>query len=428
MQVDKKNLSDTKVRLTLLADDEQLQAVKKKTLEQLARTMRIAGFREGKAPLSLVEKNVNHTTLQTEFLDRAVNLLYVGALREHNLRPVAQPNVSIAKFVPFTTLEVNMEVEVVGKISLPDYKKIQLAKKPVSITEKDINDVLDQLKKRYADKKDVSRAAKNGDQAVIDFKGVDAKTEEPISGAEGKEYSLLLGSNTFIPGFETNLIGLKSGEEKTFALTFPKDYGTKTLQNRKVTFKVTVNKVQEMVESEVNDAFAAKVGPLKTVADLKADIKKQLMTEKEYQADREYTDELLTSITRQATAAIPTVLVDEQIQRLIDEQRQNVVYRGATWQEFLEGQGVTEEQYREQIRENAELRVKGGLVLGEIAERENISVTPEEIDTRMKVLKAQYTDAQMQAELDKPEARKEIASRMVSEKTADKLVAYASNE
>jgi trigger factor len=425
MHVTKKNLSDTKVQLVLVADAEQLTAVKEETLKHVAHDVRLPGFRQGKAPLSLVEKNVKPATLQTEFLDRALNKLYIAALEEQKLRPVAQPQVKIQKFVPFETLEVELEVEVVGAIKLADYKKIKLPRTPVKVTAKDVEGVIEQLKKREAEKKDVDRPAKTGDQVWIDFKGVDAKTKEPISGADGKDYPLLLGSDTFIPGFESNLIGAKTGQEKTFTLTFPKDYGVKTLQDRKVEFTVTVTKVQEVIEPKVDDAFAAKAGPFKSLEEMKADVKKQLQSEKEYQADREYTDELLTKITKDSKVAVPEVLVAEQVDRLVNEQKQNIMYRGTTWKEFLEGQGLTEEKYREQLRPDAEMRVKAGLVLGEIAEAEKIFVTPEELEIRLQLLKAQYPDEKMQGELQKPESRREIASRMVSEKTVEKLVSYA---
>jgi trigger factor len=427
MQVTKKNLSDTKVQLVLEADAEQLKAVKKETLEHLARDLRLPGFRQGKAPLNLIEKNVNPASLQTEFLDRAMNMLYVNAIREHNLRPVAQPDVKIKKFVPFETLEIEVEVEVVGEIKLPDYKKMKLAKKEAKVTDKDVEDVIKQLKVREAEKKDVDRASKNGDQVWIDFTGVDAKTKEAISGADGKDYPLGLGSNTFIPGFEPEIVGMKAGDEKTFVVTFPKDYSVKALQNRKVEFTVKANKVQEVVEPKVDDEFAAKVGPFKTVAELKTDIKKQLQTEKNYQTDREYTDELLTKITDGSKMAIPDALIDEQVERLLSEQKQNLMYRGQTWQEFLDSEGKTEEEYSKSLRPDAELRVKAGLVLGEIADAEKITVTAEELEIRMQLLKGQYPDKAMQAELEKPEARREIASRMISEKTVDKLVGYAAS-
>lgn len=426
MQVTKKNLSDTKVLLSLIATKEQLDTVKKEALEHLAKDVSLPGFRQGKAPAHLVEKHVNTQSLQTEFLDRALNMLYITALTAEKLRPVAQPRVKINKFVPFDTLEVEMEVDVIGEMTLPDYKKMKVAQKKTAVSAKDIDAVIQQITKREAQKNDVDRAAKKGDQTFIDFKGVDAKTKTPIAGADGKDYPLLLGSNSFIPGFEDEIVGLKAGEEKTFTITFPKDYGVKTLQNAKVEFTVKVLKVQEVVTPKLDDAFAAKLGPFKSVAELKADIKKQLESERETQEKREYADEVIVGITKKTKVAIPDTLIDEQIDRLIAEQKQNLLYRGQTWQEFLEGQGLTEEEYRKQLKPDAELRVKAGLVLGEIADAEKIDVTPEELEIRIGLLKKQYPDKQMLAELEKPEARRDIASRMVSEKTIDKLVGYAS--
>lgn len=425
MQVTKKNLSDTKVKLTLVADAELLAGVKEEVLRSLAKDAKIQGFRAGKAPLSIVEKSVDPVRLQSEFLDKAMNKLYVAALDEHNLRPVDQPQVKITKFVPFETLELEAEVEVVGEVKLPDYKKLKVAREKVSVSAKEIDDVIANLRTREAEKKDVDRASRDKDEVWIDFAGVDAKTKEPIKGADGKDYPLILGSNTFIPGFEPNLVGLKAGDEKTFVLTFPKDYGVKALQNRKVEFSITVKKVQEVVEPKVDDAFAAKVGPFKTVAELKDDIKKELLARLESDAEQRYNDELIRKIAEKAKVAIPDVLITEQIERIERDQRQNLMYRGQTWQEYLDAEGLTDETYRTKHRPEAELRVKAGLVLSEIAELEKLSVTAAEIDMQMQALKAQYPDAQMQAELAKPAARNQIASRMLTEKTLAKLREYA---
>ena len=391
---------------------------------ELAQSLKIQGFREGKAPLNMVEKSVDPSRLQTEFLEHAVNRLYLAALDHEKLRPVVPPEVKITKFVPFETLEVEAEVEVVGDVKLPDYKKMKLAKEKVTVAAKEVDDVIDDLRTREASKKEVSRAAKDGDEVVIDFAGADAKTKEAIQGADGKDYPLPLGSNTFIPGFETNVVGMKSGAEKTFELTFPKDYGVKSLQSRKVAFTVTVKTVSEVELPKVDDTFAAKIGPFKTVADLKADIKKELEARKEADADQKYVDQLITKIAEKSKVAIPQVLIDEQIDRLEQEQRQNLLYRGQTWQEFLEAEGLTDEGFRDKLRPAAELRVKAGLVLSQISEEENIDVTPEELEVQLQILKARYTDAQMQAELAKPEARRSIASRILTDKTVAKLKEY----
>lgn len=425
MQVSRKDPSETSVQLTLTADAKLLDAAKQEALKHVAKNLKLQGFREGKAPMSLVEKSADPATLQSEFLDIAMNRMYGAALDEEKLRPVAQPKVTVKKFVPFTELELDVEVEVIGKIKLADYKKVKIEKPAVKITAKEVDEVLESLRTREAEKKDVKRAAKDGDEITIDFKGTDSKTGEDIQGADGKAYPLVLGSNTFIPGFEPELIGLKAGDEKTFDITFPKDYSVAALQNRAVTFAIKVIAVKEVVSPKLDDEFAAKVGPFKTVAELKEDVKKQLQTEKEYQADREFVDKLLTTLGEQSSVAIPAVLIDEQLERMEAEERQNIVYRGQTWQEHLDAEGVTADEHRERLRPDAEIRVKAGLVLAEIAEAEKINVTPEELEIRMQLMKGQYPDPQMQAELDKPENRRDIVSRMMSEKTIDKLKEYA---
>ncbi|HET9174495.1 MAG TPA: trigger factor [Candidatus Saccharimonadales bacterium] len=426
MQVKLEKLDSTNFKLTITADAEMLQDVKREALEHLGRShVKLQGFRKGKAPVELVEKSIDPAALQTEFLDRAVNKLYVTAVEQRRLRPIAQPSVSITKFVPYTTLEISATVEGIGEIKLPDYKKIKMAPNKVAITTQDVDDVLKNLKIRAASRNDVTRASQDGDEIWIDFTGVDTTTRKPIQGADGTDYPLILGSNTFIPGFEKNLVGMKPEGSKEFTLTFPKDYGVKALQNKKVTFNVTIKKIQEIIEPELNDDFASTVGPFKTVEELKADIKKQLLAEKQAQADREYENKLLEEIAKKSLVAVPKSLVDEEIERIEQEERQSIMYRGQTWQEHLDEEGVSAEEHKERNRSGAEIRVKAGLVLGELAEAENLKITPEELEMQLQLLKGQYNDAAMQSELDKPENVRDIASRMLTEKTLAKVKRYA---
>lgn len=426
MQVKKTNSSPTQVVLTVIADDKELAPIKAHTLTHFQGKVKVAGFREGKIPAEVLEKNVDPATLQSEFLQEAIEQLYVAAANDEKLRPVERPEINVKKFVPYTTLEFEATVSVIAPAILPDYKKIKLDKPTVKVTDADVKDVVESLRTRLADKKDVARAAKDGDEVYLDFKGVDAKTKDPISGADGKDYPLVIGSNTFIPGFEPELIGMKAGEEKTFTVTFPKDYGVAMLQSRKVEFTVNVTKIQEITLPKTDDAFAAKAGPFKTMADLKKDIKTQLTLEKQNQSDRDFESELVKTITDKSKVDVPEVLISDQVARLWTDLQQNIMYRGQTAQEFLEGEGKTEEEYRNDIlKPQAKDRVKASLVLADIAEQEELDVTPEELEIRMQLLKGQYQDAQMQSELEKPESRRDIAARLLTEKTVQKLVKYA---
>lgn len=213
--------------------------------------------------------------------------------------------------------------------------------------------------------------------------------------------------------------------KKTFTVTFPKDYGAKELQNKKVSFTVTVKKVNEVKLPEVNDEFAVKLGP-KTVADLKTDIHAQLVAEKENQAERALESQLLQVLTEKSSLEIPTAMVDEEIERMLAEEKRNLLYRGQTWQEHLDAEGKTEEEHREDQRPQATMRVKSGVLLGEVSQAEGLTVTDEELQTHLAQLKQQYTDPTMQAELAKPENHRDIASRILTEKTIQLLKEYAS--
>ena len=425
MQVVTKQSTDTEAVLTITADTKELATIKQHVLKELSSQVKVPGFREGKTPPEMIEKHVEPTRLQTEYLEHAINDIYPGAVQQSGLRPVGPPNVEIKKFVPFSTLEFTATIPVIGGLQLADYTKFKKDRPLVKLTAKDVDDVIDALRQRAAKAEDVDRPAKSGDQVIIDFKGVDDKGE-PVKGADGKDYPLTLGSNSFIPGFEDNLVGMTAGEEKTFTLQFPKDYGVKALANRNVTFTVTVKKVQAMSEPALDDTFAASIGPVKTVEELKADIKKELQVERQRQADLDYESELVKELTTKSKLKVPQGLIDEQTDRLWREVQQNLMYRGQTAAEFLESDGKTEEEYKKTVlASQAEDRVKAGILLAEVADKEKIEVTKQELDIRMQALKAQYTDAQMQAELEKPETRRDIASRMLSEKTVAKLAAYA---
>jgi trigger factor len=426
MQVTRKNLSDIKVQLTLVADQAQLDNAKQLAVQHAGKGLKLPGFRPGKAPAALIEKHVDPNVLQQEVLEHTLNDMYGQALDQENMRPAAQPKITIKKFVPYTTLEIEAEVEVIGEVKLVDYKKLKLKKEPLKILAADIDEVLDQLRSREAEKKEVERAAKEGDQVTVDFAGVDAKTKEPVKGADGKAYPLTLGSDAFIPGFEPELIGLKAGDEKSFDITFPADYGVSALQNRTVTFTVIIHRVFELTQPTLDDAFAAKVGPFTKLDELKEDIKKQLTAERETQAQRAYEEQVLNKVAEESEVAIPDSLIDSELDRMDAEERRNLAYRGQTWQEHLDAEGITEEDHRKRNREQAERRVKAGLVLSEIANQEKIDVSGDELQLRLQLLKGQYQDKTMQAELDKPENQRDIASRILTEKTVAKLVGYAS--
>lgn len=425
MNVTLTTLTDTTSKLTVTAHEQDLSAIKQHVLQKLAPKVKVQGFREGKVPMAIAEKNIDPNILQSEVLDDAINHFYSDAVNEKRVRVVSQPKIELTKFVPYTELEFTAEVETIGKVTLPDYKKTTAKKEAVKVTAADVEEVLSRLQTQAAVYTEVERAAKLGDRTFIDFAGTDEKGKA-VPNADGKDYPLVLGSKTFIPGFEEEVVGLKKGDTKSFDITFPKDYGSKALQGKKVTFAITVHKVEETKKGELNDAFAATVGPFKTVAELKDDIKKQITAERESQAARAYEDAVIKDLVKKSKIAIPDGLLQEQMDAVDNEFKQSLTYRGQTFNEYLEASGQTVEQYREkELKSAAEERIKAGLLLSEIAEVEKLDVTPEELEIRVQILKGQYgSDAQMQAELDKPENRRDVASRLLTEKTIAKIISY----
>lgn len=425
MQVKRTNSSETDIKLTIVASDKELSAIKQQVLSRLRSKVKIAGFRSGKAPLELVEKHLDSSTVQSEFIDESINQLYVQAIGSEKLRPISNPQVNIIKFVPFTTLEFEANISVIGEIELPDYKKIKKKLESTKISADEVKEVLSSLAERSASKEDVKTAAKLGDEVTINFSGKDSK-EKPVSGTDGKEYPLVLGSNSFIPGFEDGLVGLKAGDKKDLPLTFPKDYHAKEMAGKKVTFSTEVLKVQKLTTPKIDDEFAKTLGPFKNLDELKTDIKKQLQVERDKDSRKRYENELIEQLASKTKVALPKAIVDDQMNWIESQEKQNLAYQGQTWEEHLKAEKVTAEEHLEQKRPEAEKGVKASLMLSKVAEIEGLEVTSEELETHLALLSGQYSDKAMQAELDNPENQREISGRLLTNKTISFLVDLAS--
>jgi trigger factor len=424
MNIESKQLSETLIELSIIADQTQLAEAKSAAIAILAPKVKVDGFRAGKVPLSLAEKHINPASLQNEFLEEAINKTYLESIKQEQLRPVANPDINIVKFVPYTTLEFRAKVEIIGKIKLPNYKIMSLKKADVKVSAKDIQEVLERLQTQTAEYKEVERPIKDGDRAIIDFSGKDEKGQV-VSGADGKDFPLSIGSKTFIPGFEENLIGLKKDDKKTFNVTFPQDYHFRALQSKKVYFAVTVKKVEDVIKHKLDDEFAAKAGPFKTLKELKDDILKQLKLEREAQAERDFEDSIIKKIVEKTIVSLPASLLKEQTEAVGREFEQNLAYRGQKLDDYLAQKNISKGQFEaDELRPAAEQRLKAGLVLSEIANKENIEVSPEEVEIRRQVLKGRYSDPKMQEELNNPNSNREIANRLLTEKTIHKLVGY----
>ena len=424
MQVTRKDISETKVKLTIELGLEELTHSKQHELQEKAKTAKITGFRKGKAPLNLIEKQLDQNQLQADVINHAINDYYGQALSAEKLRALDQPNVTIGKFVPYTELQFTAEVEIMPKIKLGDYKKIKKSPKIAKVEADEVKKVLANLSERMATKKDSSKPAKLGDDVVIDFDGKDKKGQA-VAGASGKDYSLNLGSNSFIPGFEDGLVGSKSGDKKELKLKFPKDYHAENLAGTDIVFEVEVKKVQSVELPKLDDEFAKKVGPFDSFKSLQADIKTQLEDQKKQEAENALKDEIVEELVKKSTLVLPDILINDQISMLEHDFNQNLVYRGMTKEEYITSSSFkSEEEWRnKELKPQAERRVSVGMVLAEVADVEGIKIDEQELADRIELMKIQYK--QNAEQFDTPEMQREVASRLITEKTVDRLVELA---
>lgn len=428
MQVAKSKQTKISVEIAVTADETELLDIKRQVLNRLRPQVKASGFRPGKAPDKVVEKELGADVVQKEFLDEALAQIFSRVLQQENIKLLGQPTVNVTKYVPYNELAFTAEIELRPEVTLPDLKSLKATVKPEPVTDERVVEVLENLRKRTANKKQVSRAAKNNDEVVIDFAGKDSKGEA-VPGATGTDMPITLGSDTFIPGFEDELIGLKKGDTKTFMLTFPKDYHAKNLQNIKVTFDVTVKDVIEMTLPKLDDAFVTKASPFKTLTELKEDITKQLAEEYERQAAKLRREEVVGQLLDKTKLDIPPKFLDQTMEEVREDFRRSLTQRGLDEETFYARESTDKETYeKNELRPLAERRVKGSLVLSEVARRENIAVGREELDAYVGFMREQYAkDAKALEQLDRAEVREDIAMQMLTERTIDKLVELATS-
>jgi trigger factor len=415
--------TDTRAKLKISADEAELTHAKAHVYEHWRPRVKTAGSRRGKAPDHIVGREVGDQTMQSETLEYALIHTYSQAVSEHKLAVLAQPEIQVKKFVPYSELEYEATVDLVPPIKLPDYTKIKKPFKPAMVSQAQISEVLEELRRRLAKRVPVKRGAEMGDEVKIDFEG--KRGDQLVPGAAAKNHTLKLGSKAFISGFEEAIVGLKPGDKKTVTVTFPKDYHQPTLAGLPVEFAISVHEVVELALPVLDDRFASEVGPFQKLAELKQDIKKQQKAEAETAAKRKYESQLLDDIVGRSKLEAPESLVAQQLERLKSEMNQRLASSGLDLEKYLASQNKTPKQLDQELRPEAKKRVKVALVLWEVAKAEQLSVTNDEVDSEIASLRQRYTDPQMQKELDSEHTREEVFNHLLASRVVNKLVEYA---
>ena len=373
-----------------------------KAVQKIAGQVNIPGFRKGKAPRNILEMHVGKEAIKQEAFEMVANDCFRKAMADEKLIPVGDPDVKESTFEENTDMELVLTITVKPEPKLGEYKGLAVEKKEAAVTDEQIDAAVEELRSRGAKMVVAPEAViMKGDFAIIDFAGtVDG---EPFSGGEGKGYPLEVGSGSFIPGFEEQLVGLKAGDSTDVNVTFPEEYFVKELAGKEAVFKVNVQDVKRKELPELTDEFVAANSKCKTVEELKADYKEKMQKHAEEQAEADYERALIQAAVDNAEFEVPEIMVEDRISQMIEELNMNLENRKMNLDAYLKYTGMDMEKLRANYKATALENVKTDLVLDAIAKAENIQVGMEDVD-------AELTNIAMQNGAKVEEVKKIISS------------------
>ena len=361
-----------------------------KAFKKLNKEAKIDGFRPGKAPKEVYIKKYGMTSLYMEAAESCLNEAYEMMLKENGDDViVAQPEINLSA-VTDDYVEFKFNLTLKPEVKLGKYKGLDVKKDTVKVTKKEVSEAIEQMRQRYMENIDKEGKVANGDVAVIDFEGF--KDGVAFDGGKGEDYSLKIGSNTFIPGFEEQIIGMEKGEEKDINLTFPNDYHAEDLKGQEVVFKVKVKEIKEQKLPELDEDFFQDLGMegINSKEDLEKQVEENIKVRKEADADNKYIDDLLACAAKNTKIDIPDVMIEEEIDRILKQYEENLKMQGITLEMFYKFTNSDEQALRDQMQEEAKNRVTYRLMLEEIANEEKIEVTDEEAETEATNLATRY--------------------------------------
>lgn len=417
------NANEVKLELTIEAQkfDEAIQKVYFKS----AKYFNIPGFRKGKAPKVVIETQYGKGVFYNDAIDMLFPEVYPEAIKELNIDPIDRPDLDIEEISKDNGLVMVVNVEVKPEFELGAYKGIEISKVDNTVSEEDVEARLNEMVNRNARLTSVEdKALENGDTAVIDFEGF--KNGVAFEGGKGENYNLVIGSNTFIPGFEDQLVGKKAGEEVEVNVTFPEAYHAENLAGKPVVFNVKVNDVKVKEVPALDDEFAKDTTEFETLAELRADVKAKLEEQAKNAADAEMRNALVEKVSANTEVEVPEAMVQHQIDNMLMELNYQLQYQGLNLEQLLQMTGRGLDELREERRADAERLVKSSLVLEAIAEKENVEANDADVDDELEKMAAMYN---MEVEKIKSSLREtdieDIKGQIKIRKTLDLLVENA---
>ncbi|KHF40975.1 trigger factor [Halalkalibacter okhensis] len=376
--------------LTVDVAAEKVDAALDQAFKKVVKKVNVPGFRKGKVPRSLFEKQYGVESLYQDALDILLPEAYAGAVAEAGIEPVDRPEIDIETMEKGATLVFTAKVTVKPEVELGEYKGLEVEEQDTTVTDEDVDAELKQLQERQAELVVVEDGAiENGDTAVFDFEGfVDG---EAFEGGQAENYSLEVGSGQFIPGFEEQLVGLKSGEEKDVEVSFPEEYHAENLAGKPATFKVKIHDIKRKELPALDDEFAKDANEeVETLDELKTQLKDKLQKDKDHQAEHAVRDTLVQKAADNATIDIPEAMVTTEVDRMLQEFEQRLQAQGMNLEMYFQFSGQDEDAMREQFKTDAEKRVRVNLTLEAIAAAENLEATDEDVDKEIEKMAEMY--------------------------------------
>lgn len=378
--------------LTITVPAEEFDNALDQAFNKVKKDIQVPGFRKGKIPRQMFDKRFGVEALYQDALDIILPTAYGKAVEETGIKPVDQPQVDVKEIEQGKDLVLTAEVTVEPEVELGKYKGLEGKEIDAEVTEEDVNEQIEALLAQYTELVVKDGEVAEGDVANIDFKGfVDG---EAFEGGEAEGHDLEIGSGTFIPGFEEQLVGLKAGDEKDVKVTFPEEYQAEELQGKEATFEVKVNEVKEKETSEFNDDFVKEelegFDDAVTAEDVKAKITEDLKEYKEQEKDFELRESLVVQASENAKMEIPEAMVESEQQRMLQEYEQRLAQQGLNLELFEQISGQSKEDLLEQMKDDAFKRVRTGLTLQAISDAENIEASEEDIDNELQKLAEQF--------------------------------------
>ena len=375
------------VELVIEVSGEEFEAAIEKVYKKQRSKISVPGFRKGKAPRKIIEGMYGSGVFYEDAINEIYPEAYSQAVEQEKLDVVAWPQVEIQE-VGKDGFTFKAKVTVRPEVKLGEYKGLTAEREEVTVTDEDLDNELKPYINRATRAVTVEREAKLGDTVVIDFEGF--KDDVAFEGGKAEGFSLELGSGTFIPGFEDQLVGTKAGDEKDLNVTFPEDYQAEELAGAPVVFKAKVHEVKEKQLPTVDDEFAKDVSEFETLADLKKDLGDKLKARREDAAQHAFENALIEQVVENMEVEIPEAMVDAEAEKLVNNYAQRVTSQGIPFDQYLAMMGMTMEQMKEQAKESALKQVQSDLALGAIVDAEKIEVTDEEVEAEIKRLAEQY--------------------------------------